>query len=650
MRTWKNIGNEDKSVHCLGNGRMAAYGMGPDIIQVFGPPYSSASFVKLVVAEESLVETRSEREPGAAIWRHEILSGGKSIGRIVDFVDAEIPALVRRIEVSQAVRLHLEIDAGIETVVNGERFASLGASAGILAGSQRGARVFSHYPSPIRFWHQVALSGAIGLENREPGRTWTVACSPGASTLFIAGGPSYPQCIENTEMLLALPWTELLERTQSWWRAFAGHRADFARSLPAGAPERDLFLSTADDVATLIKAQQGIEGGILAGSVYHWAAFRDQFGALRCLLALGHREESKSILRYYGDIFSRRGALHNGQDIGLDGFFHIHENDEVEITGYLLVQAFDYLRKTRDEKLLREMLPMLEWAFDAQTRNIARHMLPFNGDETYIAGAVLPRSAINDGSAESTLLFITGGSRFLDWIEKRKLWPAKRLARARKAVSETRAHYRENFWSDGRLVTNNPARLSIGEMPRFRHGVCEAGYIRYGKASGLRCQGGAIGWVEKTETGRYLCPSCRADGIHLPQERERHYLSSVSLVPLYLGSDIFTKQEIASVVDDILDLYRKNGWLPSSPDGARTVGYDYGLLLYTLTELAHPMAEEIYRRMMSVLDSTGAWVEYYQNDAPIGCPCRPYESGINLEAAIHFLSSRAAPAGARRIR
>jgi hypothetical protein len=40
--------------------------------------------------------------------------------------------------------------------------------------------------------------------------------------------------------------------------------------------------------------------------------------------------------------------------------------------------------------------------------------------------------------------------------------------------------------------------------------------------------------------------------------------------------------------------------------------------------------------MMDVRDAAGAWVEYYRDDAPVGCPCRPYESGINLEAALRY--------------
>ena len=46
-------------------------------------------------------------------------------------------------------------------------------------------------------------------------------------------------------------------------------------------------------------------------------------------------------------------------------------------------------------------------------------MTSFSGDETYITGFVFPRPFIYHGSAESTLLFIEGGRRFLDFAEKK---------------------------------------------------------------------------------------------------------------------------------------------------------------------------------------------------------------------------------------
>jgi hypothetical protein len=625
----------DAGVHCMGNGRLAVYARGPEILQVFGPPYSSTSSLKATIASPESVDVSSAREQGAAIWHHELHLGGASVGRITDFVDARVPAFVRSIELAQPLVIEVRVAENAEAIENGQRFEAHGARASLLVTAPRGSFVFMKYPSPVPFSHQLVLRGQVSLQRVTGRMAWRLAFEPGTSTMLVTGGPAWPSCVEAAEQALATPVFDLLHRTRSWWRGFCGLRRDLSSVLPADTPVREELLQAADDVAVLIKTQQGVEGGILAGLSYHWAAFRDQFGAMRCLLALGHRAEAKAILSYYWDIFRTRGALHNGQDIGLDGFFHVHENDEVEITGSLVIQAFDYLRRTGDDPLLRELFPMLEWAFDAQRRNLLRHMLPFNGDETYIAGGMMPRRVINDGSAESTMLFVTGGERFFGWTERQGLWSADRIAEARRVVGETRARYRDNFWREGSILANNPARMTEAEMPRFRHGVCESGAY-FPDHDGLRCQAGAIGWVEKSADGHYLCPACLSSGIVLPPGRPIYRLASVSLVPLYLGSDLFSREEIGAVVADITGRYERTGQLTTTPERSGTVGYDFGLLLYTLAELDHPLADRVYRHMMNVRDSAGAWVEYYRDDTPMGCPCRPYESGINLEAALRF--------------
>lgn len=87
--------------------------------------------------------------------------------------------------------------------------------------------------------------------------------------------------------------------------------------------------------------------------------------------------------------------------------------------------------------------------------------------------------------------------------------------------------------------------------------------------------------------------------------------------------------------------YRATGSLPSRPDDERriAVGYDYGFLLYALTELSHPFAVHLYEKTLALADPTGAWVEYYADHGPRGTRCRPWESGINIEALLHFARS-----------
>jgi hypothetical protein len=111
---------------------------------------------------------------------------------------------------------------------------------------------------------------------------------------------------------------------------------------------------------------------------------------------------------------------------------------------------------------------------------------------------------------------------------------------------------------------------------------------------------------------------------------------SVSLLPLYIGSDILSHREIAPLVDSIVFTFKRTHRLPSRPGGNVTVGYDYGFLLYNLTKLNDSAALKIYKKMFCILDDTGTWSEYYTNGKASGTRYRPWESGINLDAAILF--------------
>ena len=61
-----------------------------------------------------------------------------------------------------------------------------------------------------------------------------------------------------------------------------------------------------------------------------------------------------------------------------------------------------------------------------------------------------------------------------------------------------------------------------------------------------------------------------------------------------------------------------------------------------MARTGNPAAPKVMERMMGLLDSTDAWVEYYKDGAPMGCRCRPWESAINVAAILEYLSARAA--------
>ena len=622
-RLWDGRDTDSGDVHCLGNGRLCVYEQGPDILQVFGPPYSATTIGRIDV-EGGSISCVSRRAKGTAIWRHEISEASVATALITDFVCDGLAAFVRVINATQPVSFLYRPE---ETLRLAEHctpdMERHGLPGGLLVETPIGIPLvpFGRYPLPFAVFNMIAWKGAVTAERTDAGLRLT--CAPGESVLYVTGGPELDACIAAMEQASAENAADLLQGTRSAWDAFSAKGRDFEAELPETVPERGRLLEVLDAVSVMIKTQQALEGGILAGYPYHLGYVRDQYGTHRGLVALGHEEMSRDILRFYWEIFKKGGMIRNAQAFGFPGVYHIHENDDVEITGYITLQAFDYLRRSGDTVFIREILPMLEWAWEAQQRHLVKGMLPFNGDETYVAGGILPRFALNDGSAEATLLFIESGAQLLDFVEQEGLWDAARIAREREVLAGVRHVYKDNFMRDGRLVTNNPSRAMAAPMPRTRHGVCE------------KCM--TVEWTLRTDAGRYECLAC-LNRDPLPAAPAQVFsLQSVSLTPLYFHAATVTPEEQRSDVEAIVTQYKETGRLPSRPDGEVAVGYDYGLLLYALVELGHPMGCDLYDKTLALADATGAWAEYYRNHVPAGTRCRPWESAINVEALLHWI-------------
>ncbi len=625
-RVWKSDVRDDGAIHCLGNGRLIAFEQGPNITQLFGPPYSTPSAAAFSLDPSEALEARSSREPGAAIWTHRVFAGGGQAAEMLDFVDSRLPVFVRRIETEAPLRFRLRPAPDTRVVVNGARYR--GAAGGFLIESPAGKFIYQTYPLRTPVFHQVVWTGAVEANRDSDGST--VTCR-GECVFYWVGGPSYPEAVAHTEETLKTGVAPLLERTRAEWRRFSAGRTDFAPILPRDIPHRELLLETIDDVAVLIKVQQAKEGAVLAGYPYHLGYVFDQYGVARGLLELGLVREARQNLIFYWDVWKKHGVLHQAQGIGVDGLFHIHENDDVSNTGILILQAFDYAERSGDRALLQTIFPMLEWAWEAQKRHLVDGMLPFNGDETYVAGGMLPRTTLNDGSSEGTLLFIEGGQKLLRWAEEHKAWPPAKAAANRTVLESAVRTYRPNFWRAGCLIANNPSRLLPAAMPRFRHGVCE------------RCKDekrfrGLI-WTERSSTGRYLCPDCLAKDPYPAVAPRAYDLLSIGLTPIYYRSSLIAAGELRTSAEAIARDFLGTGRFASRADAGaadRAVGYDYGLLLFALTELDHPSAKAVYEKSLLLADSTGAWAEYYLNNAPQGCRCRPWESAINLEAILRW--------------
>ena len=618
-------------IHAIGNGGLCVYGQGADILQLFGPPYSSPGFFTMNLQGDYRVDL--QREPRTAVWHSLITDGGAEVARQTDFVTVGSDGFVRRIHAQRPFSYRITVrmedryapyeelitvreDMSAAELKNANRRYRIGIAPGV--------PFYSSYKAPSGYLYEVFTTGSATLVPGAGGdKSWVLNVTPGDGALYVVAGPNERRLAENSAAIASASPESLQKASAKSWKKYAAKQHRFkASNLPDD--RRDEFFRAVDDIGVLIKSQQGREGGVLAGIVYHMGYVRDQYGVSRALLALGHSEEARGILEFYHNIWKAYGYIQNAQAIGYPGIFHRHENDETEITGYLVVQAFDYFRKTNDAAFLERILPMLEWATQAQQRNLIDGMLPFNGDETYIAGGVVPRKVMYHGSAEATLLFIEGSSRLLDFVRTRSLWNEDRIAALERDVRQCSDRYRDNFYQDGKLFINNPQREAKVSYPATRPGVClHPDHFDY-----------------FTETYHfkgclYFCEDCmRKDNsrVELPPV-ERFSIPSAYLFPIYINAQLLSDSEKRALLDEVVALYRKTGKI-SSQD--RILGYDFGMFLYALADCGDPLAADVYDRMMALRDDSGAWVEYYVDGQPSGCRCRPWESGINNEAAIKY--------------
>jgi len=483
--------------------------------------------------------------------------------------------------------------------------------------------MFSYLPPRGRYYRLRISGNATLLPVDSTGKKLRLRLFPGNSKIVVIAGESVAKLDKRTNIINSISTDSLLSMTRKDWLKFSAAHQRISEKMNVPSLKNAI-----DDISVLIKSQQGADGGVLAGYAYHMGYVRDQYGVSRGLLAMGHYEEAKKILEFYFQNWNQSGFIKNAQGIGFPNIFHRHENDEVEITGYLVLQALDYYGKTKDLSFILRIMPMLEWAIDAQKRNLIEGMLPFNGDETYIAGGILPRKVMYNGSAEATLLFIEGTTRLLNCVNTNKLWNPGKIADLKKTVQGCADNYRKNFFQNGILISNNPDREVNFRYPVSRYGVCL--HPKHGDyASEVFHYKGSL----------YFCKDCmkKDNSMVLIPEPEVFSIVSVSLFPFYINSTLFTTKEKKQLVDRVIKYYQKTG---NVSEKNVIPGSDYGFFLDGLLAVNHELKDEIFLKMMNLRDDSGSWVEYYNSGTAMGCKCRPWESGVNIEAAIRYCKKK----------
>lgn len=599
---------EHGALNAVGNGDIMLYGRGPEWHQVLGVPYTCPTVFSLTAPEDSTITCRTHRRAGVNSWEHVF-----DCGMMTDCASREYQCLARHWDMDGEVTLVME-SQGFEII--DQKAVLPGALAAWLFNVPGDAHAYNDYPLMTHTYMMVAVRGECRVETIENGAKITFC---GSGDMFVTSAKSWSQAVVSMRNVLNAEFGDILASADKDDREYlarcAAHRAELKAS-----PLAEEVLSAVEDTALQIRAQQHRDGGVQAGHNYHLAYVRDQYGVARGLIAMGAWEEARKILEFYRTVFGRWGMIANAQAMGVDGIFHVHENDEVEITGYLLLQACDLYEADGDAEFFASLKPMLNWALQSQLKWLHNDMLPFNGDETYVAGGLIPRTALNHGSFEATMLLIAGGRRYMDYCAEFGIYEGWMDA-AREKIDAASARFEENFRRGDSYITNSLKFIEGYTEPEFRHGVCLGG--------------DAFEWLRRVDEGIYMCPRC-AGKKTLPPYRTEVSLKSTLLMETFVRAGQIDMEYLARQTAGFLAEYRAKGCLPSRPDGNVCLGYDFGLVLFA-AKAAGIDADDLLANMLGLRDECGAWSEYYKDMDHMGTRCRPWESAINIAGALKYL-------------
>lgn len=630
-RRW-HIGDADESTHVLGNGRAMIHELGPDIVFFRAPWISSPNLLTMSLIGPAEIKTVSSREEGTNIWHHKLYLGADAVGEIIDFLEDGQPCLRRTI--SSSVDLVFAV-RGPRLVDYSDRYPKWGS---LLGQWPYGTRIYLDFLSADPFTVQIIFpkntqfkSGdeAIAPERflsrwlDSPRYETRLQVAAGSGELMIAANAGIAECLNVIDRVLAEPKEQSLTKTRNAWRSRA------AKLRWTGSREiKDLPIEPViDDVGTLLLGHQSLAGSIAAGQIYPLFYVRDQYGVSRALLAMNMVDEAKAVLAYYYSIWFTYGRIHNAQSDGPRHWFHRAENDDVEMTGYLIIQAFDYCSATRDDDFIAHIFPMLEWALTAQEEQLRGNMLPFNGDETYVAGGMFPRTHLNDGASEATLIYAASAERLLAWATAHKRWNSEKLLRHQQTLNSVKQGYVRNYVVNGRIAVNNPSRRDSGPAPRFRYGVCLGQYDN-------RCL--FLSTTEVAEDGRYFCYSCYPKRTRQTYEPKTYFIPSVALTSYLAGYRATPPEVLSSTLSEAVAVFSRDGRFAWPETGLP--GYETAVVSLALLQQNDSRTEEFIGQMLCLRDATGAWAEYYAGGKPIGCRCRPWESGLSLLALLEYAS------------
>ena len=381
---------------------------------------------------------------------------------------------------------------------------------------------------------------------------------------------------------------DLLGKTMEYWLGWtkSGKMPGIADRRAADAVE-SLLLS--------VKMQQNRDGGCIAGiRKYANSYIRDTHGAMRMLLATGHHDEVRTLIRNIHTRWEIAGFIPNWWSMGSDTFIgHSFHNDAAEVTAYYIFMARDYLRATGDRAFIEEIMPSLKWAAEAQLTWLRAHdyTMDFNGDET-------EQYCVNND-----------GEEYGGFVQPGYEWRREALSFASMAAALCSLEWYAALTGADIAADTAALRAKIDEV--FMHA---------------------------DDTHRWHAEKGEKGYVH-----HRGRLPNYMLLPLWVDAKLENGGERRDA-GAVRDMVRRDGFIPNCPECMPGFcGHTMGLYLYDMLALGDMNAAR--RAAMTIINSKllsmyGTVSEFYgPGCVPNGHGCRPFEGGIVGEALVKYFES-----------
>ena len=236
-------------------------------------------------------------------------------------------------------------------------------------------------------------------------------------------------------------------------------------------PLAEAVREASEGVSFLIRAQQGQNGGVLAGHNYHLSYVRDQYGTFRGLLAMGCLEEAAAIVRFSHDVFARSGRLANAQGIGVPGSFHEHEKRRRGNHRLPAIAIHKAIGSDREPGIFRQAAAHAGLgAAQARSLSCTGACCPSMATKPMWRAVFCRAPRSNHGSFEATMLLSRAASAILAQrrAEEKEDW----IRQAKEALADAERQFEDNFRRKDGYIANSLARLEGLTEPAYRHGMC----------------------------------------------------------------------------------------------------------------------------------------------------------------------------------